>query len=847
MKFTLRSILSLLFASAVSLGAQADVAVPMPRPVTLADGTTLTVRLAGDEHGHYYLDDKNRMVLQAADGSFHLATEAERTSLMDYAAASRAKFSEWVMQRNVRYNRGELYTPTFTEAPTRAKMHIDGPVEYSGQNTGLVILVNYQDVKMTYTHEDFDRLCNATDYSRYGAIGSLKDYFYDQSYGKFEFDFDVVGPVTVSKNMAYYGENDPNRGNNDKNVGELIIEAITLADQQFGVDYTKYDWDGDGRVDQIYVIYAGRSESYDGNDPYTIWPHASGVMRGDGTYFTFDGVEVNSYACSGEIGGFAVRGDNYITGIGTMAHEFSHCFGLPDTYNTRDGGGITAMLYYDVMAGGAHSGPDIYQGTVPCGYTAYERWMCGWLDLIDLEEACHVADMPNLGDEPVAYRIKNDAHPDEYYLLENRNNKRWYSYFFDQPGVDGLLITHVDFDKDTWWINEVNVNNSAPRMGIVKAVNSGMYDNAVFGPKTVQEFSGISHNSANGKMYHNNEFGNRILNARVSNITLGADGKISFDFDKLSKTYQLGGEEYLDVVSFDFNAKANKRVKVRQTLDFVTTNTADLPLYDVVGSYYAPIPAGDINGFVPTMLYKGHGYDEAGDAYSWIMRVGTLNGETVMVDPLPVTVNGAGVIQSSHAFLPCNVNGGNISCVPVDFERGGSGNNVWSTTIGATRGSEATSLFFNTDEDGVLRVYNDLNVAYIKTSKIYGRTTITRPLELQNVTYIPLCIPTIDTPAAEYKLGTEVLLDIPAHTTVTTALSFIPQTKGLYQVEVRNMSGHVLTDAILAVGTTLPEGIKGIEVEDFPMGSTVKRVLPDGRIVIEKAGRTYELNGRIVK
>lgn len=50
---------------------------------------------------------------------------------------------------------------------------------------------------------------NGQDYSdaSLGFRGSVRDYFHDQSDGQFDFDIDVVGPVTVSKNYAYYGGN----------------------------------------------------------------------------------------------------------------------------------------------------------------------------------------------------------------------------------------------------------------------------------------------------------------------------------------------------------------------------------------------------------------------------------------------------------------------------------------------------------------------------------------------------------------------------------------------------------------------------------------------------------------
>ena len=71
----------------------------------------------------------------------------------------------------------------------------------------------------------------------------------------------------------------------DMHPATMVIEALKLADSQ--VNYADYDWDGDGEVEQVYVVYAGQGEA-DGGAANTIWPHewkllSSANYYGDGT------------------------------------------------------------------------------------------------------------------------------------------------------------------------------------------------------------------------------------------------------------------------------------------------------------------------------------------------------------------------------------------------------------------------------------------------------------------------------------------------------------------------------------------------------------------------------------
>lgn len=114
----------------------------------------------------------------------------------------------------------------------------------------------------------FDRFFNEEGYNENGNAGSVRDYFLKQSYGKLEINFDVVGPYTCNGSIAHYGGADED--SHDVRPTEMVMEAIDAAAKE--IDFTPYDWDNDGEVDQIFLICAGYDEA-EGADSKYIWPH----------------------------------------------------------------------------------------------------------------------------------------------------------------------------------------------------------------------------------------------------------------------------------------------------------------------------------------------------------------------------------------------------------------------------------------------------------------------------------------------------------------------------------------------------------------------------------------------
>ena len=501
----------------------AVMAVPAKKGVyktlKLSNGQEVRGMLVGDEHGHYWKGDDGKAYTLKGE-TYQVVDEKP---IIEKARARRTKVNAQRVKRLPR-SRG------FGE-----------PKDYFGKNRCVIIMVNFADMTFQETHDNalFSRIVNEENFSEGNFVGSMADYFKAQSYGLFELDFDVIGPVTLSKEYSYYGANDSI--GNDLRAGEMVIEAVNLA-KDMVADWHQYDWDGDGKVDQVYLVYAGKGAA-DGGAEDTIWPHAydlkSAKYFGDGTgpVEVDSALYVNSYACGSEL-----NGGGFICGIGTMCHEFSHCLGYPDFYDIDYSGGI-GMDCWDLMDSGSYN----YDGYRPAGYTAYERWFAGWMAPIVLEaNDTTITDMKPLQEGGESYIIYNKGNRNEYFLLENRQLVNWDAGL---PGK-GLLIIHADYDKEAWIANGPNDDPEHQRMAWIPA--DGAYqgelnDQNIF----VLSLSGMSYDpfpldtvSAFNKnfkiyderatkvikLYNQNADGTYDVDWSVENITQNADGTISFNF-----------------------------------------------------------------------------------------------------------------------------------------------------------------------------------------------------------------------------------------------------------------------------------------------------------------------------
>ncbi len=523
------------------------------------DGSLIRLLLVGDEHLHYYMTDDHAVVIQDKDAFYYAQCSGNHlrpSSLLAHEQELRT-MAEWASL--IMVDEAERLRPRL-QRKSPAGMARQRKSPYVGERKGLVILVDFSDRKFFDAEEQGEEatlnrymaMLNQSGYTNdLGAIGSVHDYFLDQSGGAFSLSFDVVGPITMPQPSYYYGQ-DLGKNSFDLNVPEMLVEACTQIDNE--VDFSKYDWDGDGMVEEVFLLYAGYGQATGGTRD-TIWPHMwslteakadEGVLNGP---VAFDGVWVDVYACSNEL--YGKKGTSEM-GIGTFCHEFSHCLGLPDLYDV-DNQSLFSLGSWDLMSNGNYNGPG-GRGWVPAGYSACERWLAGWLQPTELHNDTVVNDMPPLAEQPTAYVIYNDAYRNEYYILENRSKTVWDAYL---PG-QGLLISHVDYDEQAWMANTVNTLNGFDHRHLTFFNASGMSS----GWKNVYPYESndslTDHSSPAATLFHANTDGSFLMHKPVSDITRDeASSLISFRFANLNNStssialVEREGKIITDVYSLD--------------------------------------------------------------------------------------------------------------------------------------------------------------------------------------------------------------------------------------------------------------------------------------------------------
>lgn len=450
--------------------------------VTQSDGTELNVRIYGDEHFNW-LTTEDGVLLVKEGNNYYIAETTSYGTLKatNYIAHNANKRLPAEIKAIKKQDLSRFRSYAIKKAsPAKAMGTGNSGVKYfphSGSPKALVILVEFSDTpfqsgeKAKNVFEHFlkgkaeDNLPDG--YEAYTGSyknknnlrnkGSVSDYFYDMSKGTYTPQFDVVGPYKLNQPSLYYG-----KGEND-NTYALVSDACKAADKD--VDFSRYDADGDGMVDLVYIIYAGYPASMSGN-PNDIWPKSG---PGNGSFGTYDGKKVCRYGVHAELNfGRELNQKNgfLLSGIGLFCHEFSHTLGLPDLYPTVDASKVDNQNpeMWDLMDGGEYT---YNGGYCPTPYSPWEMDAMGWATPIELSDEKQTVTLKSYGKERIAYKIKGENN--EYLLLQNIQIGGWWTgvaYVYKT----GMLVWRIDYNnEDVNLFDNPNNTLGKPKVMIVPA------------------------------------------------------------------------------------------------------------------------------------------------------------------------------------------------------------------------------------------------------------------------------------------------------------------------------------------------------------------------------------------
>lgn len=470
--------------------------------LTQPDGSVLQARVVGDEFAHLMVDLQGNALIQnsegwwcyaafSGDGSMH-STGTVAGDKLRPASAAGGDIGEVLRKWSAQNKRALVRNPlvatkggqvagawkkagsssgtvagwtqncagegTASGSEAEAKSNTEAGSGRTGSNAPevirkrcLVLLAEFKDLKMSFAQERFENLMNKGE-------SSVKNYLNDQFLGRYEFTFDVAPIVTLSQTHQYYGKNSNGK---DSRAAEAVAEACRLAAAN-GTDFSIYDTDNDGKVDDILLFYAGKDESEGGGDD-CIWSHAWKLSAAN-IKLTLNGKVIDSYAATSELS-LRSSGKYQFKTIGTICHEYSHSLGLADMYDTDYGGsgGEADGLWKSTAL--MDKGNFNNDGRTPPYYNAIDRDMLGIGQCEELKEGHYVLEPINLNGRFLRMDTANEG---EYYLIECRTNTGWDIY----TRCKGLAIYHIDksanrtgyspvYERDAsaaerWTSNEVN-------------------------------------------------------------------------------------------------------------------------------------------------------------------------------------------------------------------------------------------------------------------------------------------------------------------------------------------------------------------------------------------------------
>ena len=454
--------------------------------ITQSDGSQLTIRLHGDEHFSWYSTADDVLLVQVGSNYYVAQVEEDGTLKATPQLAHNAGERGTVEEQVINNQNKEKFLNLLNAEPQALAKPI-GTVTpayfpHTGSPKALVILVEFQDVKFktsdpvaTFTHylkgaegEAAPEANNA--YVTKGMVnyGSVSQYFNDMSQRKFTPQFDIVGPVTVSMNSAYYGGNVGN--STDVNFDQMIAEACKSVSSK--VNFADYDQNNDGYVDLVYIIYAGYSESFSGNSSDCLWPK-SGTNNfyepGTNNLLKLDGKQICRYGINNELNATPsdwIDGKPLLNGIGLFCHEFSHTMGLPDLYPTVETSRVDNQNpeYWDLMDGGEYT----YNGYFPTPYSPWEMDVMGWTTPIELGDEAKQVSLNSYASDRTAYKINGENN--EYLLIQNIQTDGWWGGITKAFKTTGMLVWRIDYPYDVVSLgNRLNNEIGKPNVMIVPA------------------------------------------------------------------------------------------------------------------------------------------------------------------------------------------------------------------------------------------------------------------------------------------------------------------------------------------------------------------------------------------
>lgn len=471
----------------ISMSTSAGPAQPQLIKDTQPDGTVIEYYLRGDEKinwmespdGHTLLLDNDGRIVYALKNS---EGDIEPSDIIYKNTQLKKSFDPRInaIPQKLFYSTSQVNSmlQIWNIEKEQVKGRALGTRPYTGEFRVLCVLVDFVDNPMTTENvkSKFEMLLNQRGYTGTlgnPAYGSVKDYFLENSYGKVNITFDVIGPYRAEEMSNYRGAGVYKVTNLSK-LGKFLIKNKIQNESE--LDLSLYA-DPSGEINRLHIIYAGEDQAFAGLANGFAWSHQYGFGMGgslepgnpddydcvsskDGQTYTF-----KRYSCSAELSpNMRNRDERKVSTIGTPTHELAHL--LFESKDFYDGNGVyKGTGQWDLMAGGSHNYitdnfyTSMFYGNSPAHMNMYEKIRLGWVKPQVLTTSGSFS-LENAAENPVAYIYQKGNNltdftslenvQDDFFILENRQKKGFDAGLLNGPQYNGplfqggLLIYRVD-------------------------------------------------------------------------------------------------------------------------------------------------------------------------------------------------------------------------------------------------------------------------------------------------------------------------------------------------------------------------------------------------------------------
>ena len=507
-------------------------AIPAKRTPTVVaqpDGTTFSIVGFGDERYNYAETLDGYVVIQGSDAYWYYATLSPEgrfiPSTFKVQGNSVAPQNQTMMSipRHLMESQqviaGKMLAHHVEQSINENTLSksIQGLKKAPGTKRVLILCVQYSDLASTETSASFQDMVNSDSWK--SGVGGMSKYYKDVSYNTVSIQADYKDWITAAQPSSYYAYSNANYGTH---VQELISQCVDAAEAN-GVDFSLYDNDGDGVVDGLFIVHAGKGAE-EGSQTQYIWSHQSSLGS---TYSrSYDGKTVSRYIIMPE-----KYGSNHVD-IGVFCHEYGHMLGLPDLYDT-DGsthGTSEGVGNWCLMAGGSWGGNGATPER-PSHMSAYCKELLGYT-IPTVVASTQALSIPQVESNSFSCKIwMDDNQSDEYLLIENRQQT---GFDLNLPG-SGLLMYHIDKNLADIWAgsNSVNVTNTHLGVKVYEAdgleqlaggVNRGNAGDPY--PGSTGKTSLTSSTTPNSALWNSNSSGVEITGISASSATMTATAAV---------------------------------------------------------------------------------------------------------------------------------------------------------------------------------------------------------------------------------------------------------------------------------------------------------------------------------